>query len=453
MTQQMFELINGLSSIHQFRILVSQIVVIGNSQSTLESGIIQNKSVLYVEDIHACIKHLSSKFTDQSWWFIGDYNTANDLIWKGLIMDVYLSKSYALLHSSEWYKLDQYALPPNEIFNKTLVDDPSSDFELISTTRSDESQHRTIRHYIRRNVEESNILCAMNQIIHQGFKRPNRTGVDTRSLFGKQFEYKMVERINPNTGKSSYRLPLLTTKRMFVRGVFEELKWFLHGGTDSKTLEDKGVNIWKGNSSREFLDASGKTDYEEGECGPIYGFQWKHWGAKWSQGKHDYTGEGIDQIQQVIDSLQTDPFSRRHIVSAWNVEDINEMCLAPCHVLYQFLVHEEEGQKYLTLSMYQRSNDVFLGLPFNICSLGLFLTMMAHRVNMKPFKIIHSIADFHIYENHIEAVSKQLTREPCMFPYITINCDPKEQLEDYEFKDIEIQNYFHHNGIKADMVA
>lgn len=453
MTQMMFESMDGYASIDTFGIGISTIIIIGDKSSVLESGLNKTNHPIYVDDINHCIKYLSAKCNSKSWWFIGDNKTSNHLIENGLIMDVHLSKSYATQHSTEWYRLTKHTLSQSTLFNKTLLDDPINEFELISTTRSDKLDSKTIRHYMRRNIEESNLLNAMNQIIQQGFKRPNRTGVDTRSLFGKQFEYKMVEKIDSETGKSSYRLPLLTTKKMFVRGVFGELKWFLSGGTDSKELETQGINIWKGNSSRKFLDATGKSHYDEGECGPIYGFQWRHTGAQYVHGKKDYTGEGIDQVQNVIKSLQEDPFSRRHIISGWNVKDLDQMVLPPCHVLYQFLVSEHKGQKYLSLSMYQRSADTFLGVPFNVCSLGMFLLIMAHRVNMKPLSIHHSIGDMHIYENHIEAASKQIQRDPCMFPYISINCDPKEKIEDYNLEDISIDDYYHHNLIKADMIA
>ena len=448
-TKHMFELTNGFSAATDKTIL--QLIVIGNDPCILEIGLNANGNAIFVKDIKGCIRRLSRDFQNQEWWFVGDNRTAQDLILQGVIMDVHLSKSYGKYNSTEWKLYDPHTINDPVLFNKSLLERPDMEFSLISQTNIYES--RTIRHYIRRNREECNLLCAMNEIINHGFKRPNRTGVDTRSLFGKQFEYRMVEKIDSDTGRSSFRLPLLTTKKMFVRGVFGELKWFLNGSTDSKILEKDGINIWKGNSSREFLDATGKQTYPDGECGPIYGFQWRHWGAEWDAQKNDYTDQGIDQVAQVIESLQKDPYSRRHIISGWNVKDLNKMCLPPCHVLYQFLVHDEGDQKYLTLMMTQRSCDVFLGLPFNICSLGLFLLMMSHRVGMKPYKIIHSISDFHLYETHIEAASIQIKREPCMFPYVSINGDPKENLQDYDFKDITIEDYFSYERISADMVA
>jgi thymidylate synthase len=195
--------------------------------------------------------------------------------------------------------------------------------------------------------------------------------------------------------------------------------------------------------------------FEEGECGPIYGFQFRHCGALYMQGKHDYDGYGVDQVRQVIQSLKEDPFGRRHVINLWNVTDINnkELVLPPCHVLYIFLVSEIDGEKYLSLHMTQRSCDALLGLPFNIVSCTLFLLMMAHQTGYKPYKFYHSIADFHIYENHFDAVVKQISRNPCMFPYVSLNCDVKDDPKDYEFSDFTFHDYYHHNLIKADMVV
>ena len=450
LTQNMFELIGGTSKLQTFS--QSKIIVIGDEMICLENGLNDNGATVFVPNINTCIQYLSSNYPGQSWWFIGDNTTANNMIWQGLIMDVHISKSYTMPNMKNWNAYNKDLLVQSELFNKTLLNNPNMEFDLISSARDDAVLDKTLRHYMRRNVEENNLLYAMNRIITHGFKRPNRTGVDTRSLFGQQFEYRMKERIDPNTGESSFRLPLLTTKKMFTRGVFGELKWFLNAGTDSKILENQKINIWKGNTTRDFLDANGHEDYAEGQCGPIYGHQWRHFGAEWNPSKTDYTGEGVDQVANVIESLQKDPYSRRHIISGWAPDQLSKMCLPPCHVLYQFLVHEEEGQMYLSLMMTQRSADVFLGVPFNICSLGMFLLMMAHRVGYKPYKIIHSVADFHLYETHIEAATTQIKREPCMFPYIRIDCDPKE-LESYEYNDIIIEDYHSHGAIKADMVA
>lgn len=449
MTEEFIQLLGGFQTMNEIGANgMNTIVIIGNNEENADKI---TSACLFVKDIKDAIKLLSQKYHDKIWWLIGDNRACNQFIENGLVMHIHHSQSFDDDYSNEWVKLNSNLLTQNTLFNTNLIE--KNDFEILSNVKCVNNHSKRLRHYVRKNEEEITLLNAMNNIIQNGFVRPTRTGVKSRSLFGQMFEYTMVEKNNPETGISSYRLPLLTTKRMFTRGVFTELKWFLSGGTDSKTLEDQGINIWKGNTTKEFLNSVQLGNYNEGETGPIYGFQWRHWNAKYIQGKKDYNGEGVDQVGNVIRSLINDPYGRRHIISGWNVEQLSEMCLPPCHVLYQFLVHEENGQKYLSLMMYQRSCDVFLGLPFNICSLGMFLMIMAHRVDMKPYKIIHNVADFHLYETHIEAATKQIQREPCCFPYISITCDKKNNLEDYDFTDIQINDYHHHNGIKAEMLA
>lgn len=439
MTQSMLDMTNDLEMM-QFP--VQKIIVIGDIN-------LESKHCIYVcKDIDHCLKYLMKNFQDMVWWLIGDNKLANELIWKGIVMDVHLSKSYANKKSLEYKFTSAHLLRQSVMFDKSLLEHPSMNFKLLSSTLDLRSDTKSHRHFFRRNEEECFLLNAMRDVVNYGFRNPNRTGVNTRSMFGKQFEYKLIERIDPNTNESYYRVPLLTTKKMFIRGIFEELKWFLSGDTNSKTLEDKKVNIWKGNTSREYLDSVGLTHYEEGEAGPIYGHQWRCYNAKYKSEEN-----GIDQVANVIKSLQEDPFSRRHIINSWNPIQLSEMALPPCHVLYQFMVHEENGQKYLSLSMYQRSSDTFLGLPYNIFSCCLFLMMMAHKVGYKPYKFIHSIGDFHIYENHMKAVETQLQRVPFMFPYARITGETKLNLEDYEYSDIDIQDYYSYNTIKADMVA
>ncbi len=238
-----------------------------------------------------------------------------------------------------------------------------------------------------------------------------------------------------------------------MRGVFAELKWFLGGQTDSKTLEEQGVNIWKGNSTREYLDSYGLSKYEDGKCGPIYGHQWRSWNAPYDQTRDNHIGDGYDQVMTCVDSLKYDPFSRRHIISGWNVSQLEDMALPPCHVLYQFYVHEEDGEKYLSLSMYQRSGDTFLGIPFNVCSMGLFLLIMAHHVGYKPYKLVHTVGDMHVYETHLDAVARQLVRAPNMFPFARMTGAVRDCIEDYEFSDVVIDGYVSHGPIKAGMVA
>ncbi len=425
-----YEMIHHIGDIN--RLKPFKVCIVGTDETYCD------KDVAHFKTINGCINFLSNNLSMYEWWIICDDSLMNHLIWNGAICRVVIIK-----HILEVYNTTKK-------YNFKLLQEQSCQFsEVCKNTNNNITYHE----YSRSNHEELALLKSMSDIVNQGFYRPNRTGVATYSTFGKSFEYIMHERIDPISKKAFYQFPLLTTKKMFLRGVFAELKWFLSGQTDSKILESQNVNIWKGNSSRDYLDSYGFMNYETGKCGPIYGHQWRSWNAKYDQSKNTHIGEGIDQVMNCIDSLKNDPFSRRHIISGWNVEQLSEMALPPCHVIYQFYVHEKNNQRYLSLSMYQRSGDTFLGIPFNICSTALFLALMAHHIGYKPYKVIHTIGDMHIYENHVDAITKQVIRQPSMFPYIHISCDNKENIEEYEFNDLLLDGYISHSMIKADMVA
>ena len=301
-----------------------------------------------------------------------------------------------------------------------------------------------IFYYIYNNKEESELLNFMKNILKNGNHRPDRTSTGTISLFGNTLKYNMLPLTSTHEENDTYILPMITSKKMWFKGIAEELLWFLRGETNSKILEDKGINIWKGNSTREFLDSRG-LNYPEGENGPIYGYQWRK-------------ANGIDQISNIIEGLKKDPFSRRHILSAWNVSELDKMSLVPCHVMYQFYVEEKMDsdsfkiQKYLSCSMYQRSGDMFLGVPFNITSTCLLTLLIAHQVGMKPYNIIHTIGDAHIYNNHVEQVIQQLKRNTLPFPRIKI-INTKENIEEYTLKDLQLIDYIYHPSIKAKMAV
>ena len=248
-----------------------------------------------------------------------------------------------------------------------------------------------------------------------------------------------------------YSLPLLTTKRVFWKTVIKELLWFLTGSTDNKTLLNQNVNIWTGNSTKPFLESRG-LDYEEHDIGPGYGFQWKHWGAKYVDCDMDYSGQGVDQIQRLIDGLINDPNSRRHILTAWNVADIDKMALPPCHILAQFYV---DAKKQLSCHLYQRSGDVFLGVPFNIASYSILTYILAKICGYTPGYFIHTIGDAHIYENHISQCREQLTRIPSAFPKLELSekFTKSTNWSGITIEDFKIVNYECDSYIKADMVV
>lgn len=284
---------------------------------------------------------------------------------------------------------------------------------------------------------EYNYLQCLNTILYQGSRRQTRNSI-TYSQFGKTLEFDI-----------EHSFPLLTTKRMAIRSIVEELLWFIRGQTDSRILDSKGVKIWNGNSSRSALDAIGHTHRREGDCGEIYGFQWRHWGAEYKDCETDYTDQGYDQLAEVIHLLKTDPTSRRILFTGWNPDRLRNMCLPPCHVLYQFYVDEKNR---LHCQMYQRSQDLFLGAPFNIASVALLVYLLSYYTYKTPGTIRICVGDMHIYETHVEAVKQQLTRTPIEWCQLRLVNMP-DQIENVEYENLKFVNYQSHDAIRADMVV
>jgi thymidylate synthase len=256
-------------------------------------------------------------------------------------------------------------------------------------------------------------LDLLRAIKERGARKGDRTGTGTLSLFGYQMRFDLEA-----------GFPALTTKKLHLRSIIHELLWFLNGDTNVKYLRDNDVTIWD-----EWAD-------ENGELGPVYGAQWRRWRAA--------NGEQIDQIQRALELIRTDPNSRRIIVNAWNVGELEEMALAPCHVLYQF--HVAQGR--LSCQLYQRSADVFLGVPFNIASYALLIHMVAQQTNLRPGELVWTGGDCHLYLNHMVQAELQLTREPLPLPRLVIKRKP-DSLFDYRFEDFELLDYYAHGSIKA----
>lgn len=292
---------------------------------------------------------------------------------------------------------------------------------------------------------ETDYLNLLDDIINVGVEKQDRTGVGTKSISSENLTFNL-----------SYGFPLLTTKRVYWKGVVEELLWFIRGETNSKILEEKGVNIWKGNTTREFIDLRG-LDYPEGEIGPGYGFQWRNWGGDYQ--KWLATGErtGIDQLSNLIQDIQNNPFSRRHILSAWNVSQLNDMVLPPCHMFCQFIVRPSdisENKNWLDCILYQRSCDFFLGVPFNIASYSLLLTLIAHYTDSQPGLFFWNGGDVHLYSNHVDAANEQLQR------FDDIRVPPKlslinmpSNIEDVTIDNLVLEGYNPHPPIKAEMAV
>lgn len=258
-------------------------------------------------------------------------------------------------------------------------------------------------------------LDILNRILTEGVKKEDRTGTGTLSLFGTQARYDLRD-----------GFPLLTTKKLHLKSIIHELLWFLKGDTNVKYLQENGVRIWN-----EWAD-------ENGELGPVYGHQWRSW--------PDYQGGTIDQIKNVLDQIKNSPDSRRMIVSAWNVAEVEKMALPPCHTMFQFYV--AEGR--LSLQLYQRSADTFLGVPFNIASYALLLQMMAQVTGLEAGDFIHTTGDTHLYLNHIEQALLQLTRTPRQLPRIEINPDVKD-IFGFRYEDFRLEGYDPCEHIKAEV--
>jgi len=264
---------------------------------------------------------------------------------------------------------------------------------------------------------EQQYLDLLKYILENGQKKDDRTGVGTLSVFGTQMRFNLQE-----------GFPLLTTKKLHVKSIIHELLWFLKGETNIKYLKENGVTIWD-----EWAD-------ENGELGPVYGYQWRKW--------QDYNGGHIDQIQNIIDEIKTNPNSRRLVVSAWNVAQLKEMRLPPCHILFQFYVLDGK----LSLQVYQRSADIFLGVPFDIASYSFLLMMVAQVTNLTPYELIYIFGDTHLYLNHIEQAKLQLTREPRPLPKVYLNPEIKN-INDFKYEDFIIEGYNPHPRIKADVAV
>ncbi len=256
-------------------------------------------------------------------------------------------------------------------------------------------------------------LDLMRHVRDNGTKKEDRTGTGTVSVFGHQMRFDLSE-----------GFPMVTTKKCHLKSIIHELLWFLSGDTNIKYLQDNGVRIWN-----EWAD-------EDGNLGPVYGYQWRNWPAA--------NGQHIDQIAQIIDQIKNNPDSRRIIVSAWNVGEIENMALPPCHMMFQFYVADGK----LSCQLYQRSADIFLGVPFNIASYALLTMMVAQVCDLEPGDFVHTLGDAHLYSNHLEQVDEQLSRKPFPLPQMKINPDVKS-IFDFKFEDFELVGYEAHPHIKA----
>jgi thymidylate synthase len=288
--------------------------------------------------------------------------------------------------------------------------------------------------------EEYQYLNLLQDLMQDGTLEEGRNGA-VQTAIGSAMHFSL------ENGK----IPILTTKKTAWKTCLKELLWFIRGDTSNKRLNDVGVHIWDANTTREFLDSRGLQHYEEGDVGSLYGYSWRFYNAEYKGCDADYTGQGIDQLQQVIDTLK-DPAqrsSRRMVISAWNVEQLDGGCLPPCHVLFQFNV--VDGNK-LSCCLFARSQDIFLGEPFNIASYAFLTHLIAKHCDLEPYEFILYCGNCHIYDDHFEQVTEQISKTPYPFPTVEI-LNKRDDVNDYVIEDFKIHDYQHHPQIKATMRA
>ena len=285
---------------------------------------------------------------------------------------------------------------------------------------------------------EYQYLNLLNNIIRKGELIKGRNG-NTKCIFGTSMRFSLKDQI-----------PILTTKKMAWKTCIKELLWFINGETDNKLLKGQNVNIWNKNGSREFLDSRGLYHLDEDDLGPVYGHQWRNFNAPYINSKKINKSAGVDQIENIIKQLSCpkERYSRRIILSAWNPQQINEMALPPCHILSQFHVNNDNE---LSCSLYQRSGDVGLGIPFNILSYSVLTYILAKHCDLKPKEFIHFIGNAHIYESHEESLKKQMDRTPIKFPKLFIK-NKYENINDYKIDDFEVNKYKYYKKINMEMI-
>jgi thymidylate synthase len=433
------------------KVLKGRLNVVITSSEQPNENIVDIETPLYFKTQYSAIAWLYQQKTYyvESIFIIGGQQLYDWCISNVMCDEIYITQIKSDYKTTLFVDTDilfyEYDVVHKECKNVTDYNDPEKGSIEIEFLKYEKSTK------ICKNQEEQNYLNMMKNIIKNGNLRPTRNA-NTFALFGKSLEFDL---------KNGF--PLLTTKKMFLRGVFEELKFFALGKTNTKELEEKGVNIWKGNTSREFLDKNGHPNYQEGDMGPMYGFQLSHFGAEYKGCDYNYESEGYNQLEDVINLLKTDKFSRRILMTTYNPSQSKEGVLYPCHGLtIQFAVEGKQSNE-LVCSMYQRSADFFLGIPFNIASYALLVHIICNIINnnvekenqLIPGRLVMFMGDVHVYEGHLEAVYSQLNNLPNRFPWLYINKQLSnfKDIENLEFTDLELIGYNSYQSIKAEMYA
>ena len=402
---------------NRFNIILSNTIINDN-----------NENLKYFNNIHDILLFLhENKELFNNVYIIGGNKIYNLFLDLHIINNIYLTHICDIDYNCDtFFNFNKY-----KKYYKFSQLDIYYEYDNLSNLEFKKKNKLIFQKYKYINKDEINYLNTIKKVLNKGIYKIDRTKVGTLSIFGKSFKYNI----------RNYRLPLFTHRKMFYRGIIEELLFFISGNTNTKLLEEKNVNIWKGNTSREFLDSRGLNNLHEGDLGAGYSFQLRHFGAEYIDCNSDYTNQGFDQLNYVINLIKTDPNSRRILFSYWNPLAMKNMVLPSCHLLYQFHVNTDKNE--LSCSFYQRSSDFVLAANFNIVSAAVLTFMLCHITGYKPGKIIHNIGDLHIYKNHIEEAKKMLDNNPKHFPLFYIN-DPNnniKNIEDFKYSDFKILFY------------
>lgn len=388
----------------------------GRVNIVLSKSMQEQENCIVLKNINDVMRYVKSNKNIESSFVIGGEQIYKEFLNQKLVSDVYATEIH------ENYKCDTYFPKLNN-----FVENSNVEFDKFSFVN-----------YKYNNIEEQQYLTVLKDILHKGIKKEDRTNTGTLSTFGNQMKFDL----------SNDTFPLLTSKKTFFRGIVEELLWFLSGNTDAKTLMNKKIYIWNGNTSREFLDKKGLTHYPVGDIGPTYSFNFRHYGAQYFTCNDDYTGFGYDQVKEVLRMIKEEPNSRRIIINLWEPTTIDKVALPPCMFFYQFYV--DTVNKKLNCHCVIRSSDTFLGLPFNIGTGALITNIFAHLTDLTPGELTITTSDTHIYLNHIKQCTEQVSRLPRPFPKLKIK-RKVSRIEDFKYEDFELLNYNPYPEIKGKM--
>lgn len=420
---------------HMFRPLIDRINVVLTSDMNFNDK--QNDKIIIKHNMRDLLMFLeNNKKTINEVYVIGGNTLYSQFL------DMQLINKFYITQIDKNYECDNI-FPYNKVINNSKFKINNSniiyDINKKNTVNNTNQDKLIFIEYDYYNKEENNFLNSIQKIINKGVYNLDRTKVGTLSLFGKSFKYNI----------RNYRFPLFTHRKMFVRGIIEELLFFISGSPDTKILENKNVNIWKGNTSREFLDNNNLSHFREGEYGESYGFNLRHYGAEYKGPDYDYTNTGYDQLQNVINLIKNNPTSRRIMFVYHNPDTMNRIPLPACHVLYQFNVDTNKNE--LSCSFYQRSSDSILAGGYNVCSAALLVFMICKLTNLNPGKIIHNIGNIHIYMNQIEETKKILENKPLNFPICYIDDTDIKTIDDFKYENFKILLYNSYKKYKLPM--